>query len=499
MAEPTPQPTMVGAMLGSYRVLAELSRGGMGTVYRAEHTLLGRPAAIKLLRPELTGNHELVQRFFIEAKAATAIRHPGIIEIYDFGYTDDGQAYLVMELLDGEPLGVRIATRGRLTETDAASIARGIASALKAAHGKGIVHRDLKPDNVFVVADPDGPTGERVKVLDFGIAKLADAVAADRHTQTGALMGTPMYMAPEQARAAGAIDHRADLYSLGCILYEMLVGTPPFVAEGAGEIIAMQMFAEPEPPSVRLVEIAPEMEQLVLRLLAKEPHDRPHSADEVVAVLASLGARLSTRLSAPLAVAESRPLRVTQLPTSNLPGDGPPEAPQKKSSLGLVAGIVTVVIAAGVVGVVALANKDGAPEATTVPAAPAPAPDPTPPIAIPTPTPPTPTTPTPATTPPAAVPVRVVTPAPGRAKQVKDGKRKPAAASSGPVTSPDGTTKIPDRVIEVAPKEIKDAKGPVTDQSSPIDNGEQIDVPRPDKQPENQPEPAPAPQDPAVP
>ena len=368
-------------MLGSYRVLAELGRGGMGTVYRAEHTVLGRLVAIKLLRPDLTSSHELVQRCFLEAKAASAIGHPGIIEISDFGYTDDGQAYLVMELLDGEPLGTRIATRGRLTEADAAGIARGIASALGAAHGTGIVHRGLEPDNVFLVADP---TGERVKVLDFGIAKLADAVAADRHTQTGAHAGSPRYLAPEQAREASTIDHRADLYSLGCVLYEMLVGAPPFVAEGADEIIAMQMFEAPEPPSVRLAEITPEMEQLVLRLLAKEPDARHQSADEVTAVLASLGAKLSGRLSAPLMAVENRPLRVTQLRTSNLPGDGPPEAaPQKRSSLGWIAGIVTVVIAGVVVAVVALANQDAAPAAVTAPADPGVAPAPSPPVAVP--------------------------------------------------------------------------------------------------------------------
>src|SRR6185312_16102012 len=200
----------------------------------------------KLLRPELTENSELVQRFFNEAKAATAIRHPGIIEVFDFGYTEQGRAYLIMEFLDGEPLSSRIA-RGPLAEVDAAQIARGISSALVAAHDKGIVHRDLKPDNVFLVPDPDVPMGERPKVLDFGIAKLGDHLPKDmRHTVTGALIGTPLYMAPEQARAAASIDGRADLYSLGCMLYEMLVGKPPFSAEGDGELIALHMFSEPE-------------------------------------------------------------------------------------------------------------------------------------------------------------------------------------------------------------------------------------------------------------
>src|SRR6185503_747459 len=237
--------TATGSVLGSYRILGEISSGGMGAVYRAEHVLLGRPAAVKLLHPDLTTNAALVQRFVNEAKAVTACKHPGIVEVYDFDYAPDGGAFFVMELLEGEPLGHRLA-RTRLSEPEAAAFAHGIASALKAAHRVGVVHRDLKTDNVFLVPDPDGGP-DRTKVLDFGIAKLADRSSASRNTQAGTLIGTPMYMAPEQARAAGAIDHRADLYSLGCIIYHMLVGRPPFVGEGGGEIIAMQLFGQVEP------------------------------------------------------------------------------------------------------------------------------------------------------------------------------------------------------------------------------------------------------------
>ncbi|MBC7973978.1 MAG: serine/threonine protein kinase, partial [Myxococcales bacterium] len=278
-----------GTVLGGYRILGELSSGGMGTVVRAEHLLLGRQAAVKLLRRDLTANPELVQRFVNEAKAVTASKHPGIVEVYDFGYTPDGDAFIVMELLEGEPLGQRLA-RLAMSEPEALVIALGIASALKAAHKVGVIHRDLKPDNVFLVADPDGGTA-RPKVLDFGIAKLADSPVSG-HTETGALIGTPMYMAPEQARAASAIDHRADLYSLGCLLYHMLVGRPPFVAEGGGEIIALQMFGEVEPPS-RLATITPEMDALVLRLLEKDPAQRPSSAAEVMTALTAIDAALT--------------------------------------------------------------------------------------------------------------------------------------------------------------------------------------------------------------
>src|SRR6185503_3055250 len=212
--------TATGSVLGSYRILGEISSGGMGAVYRAEHVLLGRPAAVKLLHPDLTTNAALVQRFVNEAKAVTACKHPGIVEVYDFDYAPDGGAFFVMELLEGEPLGRRLA-RTRLSEPEAAAFAHGIASALKAAHRVGVVHRDLKPDNVFLVPDPDGGP-DRTKVLDFGIAKLADpSPTRTRHTQTGVLIGTPLYMAPEQAREAAAIVARADLYSLGCIVYHM--------------------------------------------------------------------------------------------------------------------------------------------------------------------------------------------------------------------------------------------------------------------------------------
>jgi serine/threonine-protein kinase len=348
---------MIGKVLGSYRIVRELSSGGQGTVYRAEHELLGRPAAIKLLRPELGENSELVQRFFNEAKAATAIRHAGIIEVYDFGYTPDGVAYLVMELLTGEPLSKKI-ERGPVPEAEARQIAGGIASALDAAHDKGIVHRDLKPDNVFLVPDPE--LGERPKVLDFGVAKLGDQLPKDlRHTVTGALMGTPLYMAPEQARAAGHIDHRADLYSLGCILYEMLAGKPPFVAQGAGEIIALHLFSEPEPPPA-----SPELVAIVMRLLAKEPGDRYASASDVADALA------------PAPVTGVRKVAPVPLPTLEVAAQAP------RSKLPIIAGALTVALAAAAV---LLVSRSG--EHATKPPPPAVAPVAQPPAVQPAPPP----------------------------------------------------------------------------------------------------------------
>jgi eukaryotic-like serine/threonine-protein kinase len=347
--------SLIGAVLGSHRIVAEITSGGMGTVFRAEHVLLGRPAAVKLLRADLSTNHELVQRFLNEARAVTACKHPGIVEVYDFGYTAAGHAYIVMELLDGEPLGRRLA-RARLGERAAATIAHGIASALRAAHRVGVIHRDLKPDNVFLVRDPDDGS-DRPKVLDFGIAKLAGP-GGDHRTQTGTLIGTPLYMAPEQARAAGAIDARADLYSLGCILYHMLVGRPPFVAEGAGEIIALQMFGAVEPPSQH-AEVSPGMDQLVMRLLEKEPARRFASAGEVAAGLAALGA---SPASEPGWVALPAGLEVP--PTLPEVSAARPRTSRARIALPVLAGVLGTAVAAAVV-------RYGTQPTTAAPAVPA--------------------------------------------------------------------------------------------------------------------------------
>jgi serine/threonine-protein kinase len=271
-----------GATIGQYRVIGQIGRGGMGAVYAAEHTLLGRPAAIKLLLPELSQNQDVVMRFFNEARAATAVRHPGIVEIYDFGWTPEGAAFIVMERLEGETLAQR-ASRVRLSWPVALAIGRQIAGALGAAHIKGIVHRDLKPDNVFLVPDPEVPGGERIKLLDFGIAKLAESGAANM-TQAGVVIGTPSYMAPEQCRGV-SVDHRADLYSLGCVLYELCSGRPPFVGEGAGDVLAAHIhLAVPAMPRVAAVsEIPAVVEDLIVnRLLAKSPVVRVQSAEELI-------------------------------------------------------------------------------------------------------------------------------------------------------------------------------------------------------------------------
>ncbi len=276
---------MIGSVIGSYRILSVLGEGGMGTVYLAEHTLIGRRAAVKVLLRELSGNADLVGRFFNEARAASAVKHPGIVEIYDFGHHGDGSAYIVMEYLDGESVAARMRRLGTLSEAQAARLCRQVAGALEAAHAKGIVHRDLKPDNIYIVADAEVAEGERTKVLDFGIAKLAgEHGAGASKTRTGVVIGTPLYMAPEQCKGAGQVDRRADLYALGCILFEMVCGRPPFIAEGSGEIMAQHIYA-PVPRPGELARVSSAMEQVLLRALAKEPDDRFESARQMATAL----------------------------------------------------------------------------------------------------------------------------------------------------------------------------------------------------------------------
>ena len=276
---------MIGETLGSYRITRAIGEGGMGTVYLAEHTLIGRQAAIKVLRPELCHRAELVNRFFNEARAAGAVQHPCIVEIFDFGHRPDGSAFIVMELLSGEPLGIRLRRVHRLPEAQAASLARQMCGGLAAAHAKGIIHRDMKPDNVFLLPDAFAVSGERIKILDFGIAKLAaEQLESSMRTRTGTVLGTPTYMSPEQCRGVGEVDHRADLYSLGCILYAMVCGRPPFVSDGMGEMMAKHIY-EPVPPPSTLAPVSPALEHVILRSLAKDPNARHASADELAAAL----------------------------------------------------------------------------------------------------------------------------------------------------------------------------------------------------------------------
>jgi serine/threonine protein kinase len=269
----------IGEAMGSYEVIRRIGEGGMGVVYLARHAILGRPAAVKVLLPELSRNRDMVGRFFNEARAAASIRHPGIVDIYDFGFMADGAAYIAMEFLEGETLRSRLRRAGRLSVEASIAIGRQIAAALQAAHGKGIWHRDLKPDNVFLVEDPE--IGERVKLLDFGLAKLAGGDPSGVVTRSGMVLGTPLYMSPEQCRGEATLDARSDLYSLGCILYELLAGQPVFDLESANDVVAHHMHFEPDPVHVHASSVPGPLDQLIASLLAKDPAMRPATAADV--------------------------------------------------------------------------------------------------------------------------------------------------------------------------------------------------------------------------
>ncbi|MEJ7596686.1 MAG: serine/threonine-protein kinase [Kofleriaceae bacterium] len=286
---------MIGRVVGNYRIVSELGQGGMGIVYRAEHVQLGRPVAIKMLLPALSNDAAIVQRFFNEARAASAIDHPGIVEIIDFGYAE-GRAFLVMALLKGESLEHRL-QRGPLPPLEGATIVAQMVAALAAAHARGIVHRDLKPDNIFLVPNELMPNGVQVKLLDFGIAKLAGERNAEFKTQTGMLIGTPAYMSPEQCMGKSDLDHRTDLYSVGCILFHVLCGRPPFVGEGGTGMMIAAHLRDPAPHPRSLVASVPEpLAAIVMRLLEKDPAARYQTATELRQALVHAGASSPTTL-----------------------------------------------------------------------------------------------------------------------------------------------------------------------------------------------------------
>jgi serine/threonine protein kinase len=312
---------MLDQQVGSYRITQKLAQGGMGEVYLAQHELMDREAVVKVLHPKLLHDEEVVQRFLNEAKAAASIHHPGIVAIYDLGRAG-GQVYIVMERLRGETLAERIA-REPLDVEHAVAMIKQLASALAAAHALNIVHRDLKPENIFVVADPDMPGGERIKILDFGVAKLAPTQGGGGLTAQGSIFGTPAYMAPEQCENAAMVDQRTDLYALGCILYEMLCGIPPF-GKGGLELLAAHLRDEPPRPTRYNRHIPEDLERTILQLLAKKPQHRLQSCEEL---LKALGAADLAPRSAPMPAVPVADLALanTVLPNSQpsipVPGD----------------------------------------------------------------------------------------------------------------------------------------------------------------------------------
>ncbi len=270
-----------GTMIGEYRVDRRLGSGTFGDVYAGEQPLIGKKVAIKLLNVKYASQPQVVSRFIAEARAVNRIRHRNIIDIFSFGVYADRRPYFVMELLDGITLSELLEKEKRLSLAEAIPILRGIADALDAAHQADITHRDLKPDNVFLATQKEG--GYFPKLLDFGVAKLVDDELAHK-TATGVAVGTPRYMSPEQCRGK-SVDHRADIYSLGVLVHEMLTGKPLFDGDSAMDVL-LKHTTEPPPPMSSCNPALPvELDAPVLAMLAKRPNARPTSAGAAIAAL----------------------------------------------------------------------------------------------------------------------------------------------------------------------------------------------------------------------
>ena len=290
---------------GRYQIESVVGEGGMATVYRARHTLVDRPVAVKIMSRHLADSGSLRERFRREAKNAAQLAHPNIIEIYDFGDTEDGAPFLVMELLEGVPLSDHIAS-GPMRPGDVAILGLQIAEGLCRAHDFDVIHRDLKPDNIFLAMQ--GPESVQAKLLDFGIAR---SMHDSRLTNAGEIFGTPQYMAPERVTSIDA-GPSADLYALGVILFEMLTGRTPFISEEVTGYFIKHMQDAPPNPSDLVPQCPRRLEALILGLLAKKPSERPVDAHQVIAELQTL----VPKGSAPSIVPMATP---TQLPPPTLP------------------------------------------------------------------------------------------------------------------------------------------------------------------------------------
>jgi serine/threonine-protein kinase len=340
---------MIGTQFaGKYKITKKLGEGGMGSVYQAVQNPIDRMVAIKVLLGKLAQDEVAVKRFEQEARAVSKMQHPNTVTIFDYGTTDDDRLYIVMEFLRGKTLSDALrASAGGIEERRTIHIIRQVCASLGDAHAAGIIHRDLKPDNIFLTEM--GGSKEWVKVLDFGVAKMADAEGASTLTQTGMIFGTPKYMSPEQAEGK-PIDYRADIYAIGVVMYELLTGRPPFLADTPVALLLKHITEQPRPFRVLRPDIAvsPEIEAIVMKALAKAPDDRYPSVEQLSADLEACASIV--RGTAPHMVAEAgtQPAGVVSrpVPTEVNPGQAarldlspadlrPPNALPSGLSLGL--------------------------------------------------------------------------------------------------------------------------------------------------------------------
>jgi hypothetical protein len=358
---------MLGQRIGHYRIVRQIGAGGMGTVYEATHEQLGRRAAIKVLHGHLATDNQVTARFLNEGRAASMVDHPGIVQVFELGQLDGGAPYTVMELLRGESLRERMERAGGpLPVGLSLRIVRQTGDALVAAHAKGIVHRDLKPDNVMLVPDPAAEGGERTKLLDFGIAKVAEGLLhGGVRTQTGALLGTPLYMAPEQCLGAGRSSDRTDVYAVGVMLYQMLSGELPISGASLGDVLMGHMVGTPIPLRERNPAIPDGLAALVHRMMAKAPEERP-SMQEVIAGIDPFLHGGAAPLPPPPAAPGFAHAATVYSGSAGQPTGASGPAPSKLGRAALVAGAVLSLVA-GLVGTILLVGSEPAPPSEAKP------------------------------------------------------------------------------------------------------------------------------------
>jgi serine/threonine-protein kinase len=437
---PTDDPLIGKVLADRYRIVRKVGEGGMGAVYQAEHALIEKKIALKILFQDLTRRPDLIQRFLQEARSASRIGHENVIDISDFGQSPDGLVFIAMEFLDGEDLGKLLKRTGATHWERARPILMQIAKGLRAAHGNGIIHRDMKPENVYLIQREGRP--DFVKVLDFGIAKIVnDDAGGPALTQTGMIFGTPEYMSPEQAQGSPP-DHRVDVYAVGCIMYHMLTGSVPFTADNFMGILTKHLLEPPVPPRKRRpdLEIPGDVEAICLRAMEKDRDKRYPDMDSFYRALGAAGdiafepsqvfvaprmpkASLKYPTLAagnPEARASMTAVAVPGMFEDERPGraDGAPAGSRKSMTLALIAGAVVLAIV-GVVFALKPSSKEPPAAAVTAPVKAA--------------------TAAPATAPPAATPPAVAPPpaeaAPAEAAKPAKGDKSDESASQKPSRS----------------------------------------------------------------